>query len=82
MEWRKVILRDYCGRCGKLIKPGRYVASGGGRTYCYRCGHNLELAGFHRLYGKLDDLAAGHLRAINARAGLGASVEYQKGGAK
>ncbi len=69
MVWRKVIMSEYCDRCDKLIKPGRRVATDGGRNYCYRCGHALELAYFHRLYGKFDDLAAGHLRAINSRAG-------------
>jgi len=81
MEWRKVTQEQRCRRCGKVVRPGRQIGAELGVVYCYRCGHNRELAGYHRLYDELFRQADGHLRAIGARASDGASVEYQKGGA-
>ena len=81
MEWRKVTQEQRCRRCGKVVRPGRQIGAELGIVYCYRCGHNRELAGYHRLYGKQDSQAVSHLRAIAAWTISGASVEYQKGGA-
>ena len=66
MEWRKA-RGEWCYRCGKAVSSGRKLGMESGVVYCYRCGHNRELAGFHRLYGKLDREAASHLRSIGVR---------------
>ena len=41
-------------------KFGLYLS----KVYCYRCGHNLELAAGHRFISQVDTLPIKHLRAI------------------
>lgn len=64
MKWYKTRIEFNCCRCGKAVKPGRKLGLAHGRVYCYRCGHNLELAGSHRVFGKANSLAVSHLRSL------------------
>ena len=64
MEWRKIWIEFNCSRCGKPVKPSRKLGLSHGNVYCYRCGHNIELAGDHRFVGKADAPAVKHLKAI------------------
>jgi predicted RNA-binding Zn-ribbon protein involved in translation (DUF1610 family) len=65
--WQKALLPFSCAKCGKMIKPGRKVGRYQGRTYCYRCGHNIELATDHRFVSSVNTRAMRHLMTLRGR---------------
>ena len=68
MKWYKTRMEFHCCKCGKAVKPGRKLGHGDqGGLYCWHCGHNLELAGQHRVYGKADAMAMRHMRLISGQ---------------
>lgn len=69
VNWHKSWIEFRCSKCGKAIRPGRRIGLERGAAYCYRCGHNRELAFYHRLYDEFYRHAVNHMRAIGVERG-------------
>jgi len=69
MDWHKTVVKFECCSCKRAVMPGRKLGSNRGKVYCFRCGHNIELAEGHRFFGREHTIALKHLKAINSRRG-------------
>lgn len=65
MEWHKLYIAVDCSECFKEIRSGSKVGiSAEYKTYCWHCGHNIELSQEHRFMARVDREALTHLRSI------------------